>query len=156
LWIRFLRHPLIAPHLPESRYPTLYGVFPTEEVPRKKLWNRLKDLEPRHSLLLDREKRELYLCPTGKITLLLALMEPEDADRHWVFIDGLFHPVNPAAENYKVPPRKELAGQLISFLDGWFDDASGRFDDASLEDDFEETAADSEPRSGSGVEERRS
>jgi len=38
LWIRFLRHPSIAPHLPESRYPTLYGVFTEgEEVTLKEL-----------------------------------------------------------------------------------------------------------------------
>ncbi len=138
LWTRFLRHPLIAPHLPESRYPTLYGVFPTGEVPPKKLWKRLKDLELRHCLLLDREKKELYLCPTHKMALLFALMEPEDADPHWAFIDGLFHPVNPATEDYKVRPREKLAAELTSFLDGWLD--------ASLDDDFEETAADSGPK----------
>lgn len=139
LWIRFLRHPLIAPHLPESRYPTLYGVFPRgERVPLKKLWKRPKDLEPHHRLLLDREKRELYLCPTNKTVLLFALMEPEDADRHWVFIDGFFHPVNPATEDYKIPPRKELAAELTSFLDGWLD--------ASLDEEPEQGAADSGPK----------
>src|SRR6267378_1340390 len=63
LWLRFLRHPVIAPHVPESRYPTLYGVFPSgERVPLKKLWKRVSDLDPGcpHCLLLDREKRELY------------------------------------------------------------------------------------------------
>jgi len=28
LWLQFLRHPAIAPYLPRSRYPTVYGVFP--------------------------------------------------------------------------------------------------------------------------------
>jgi hypothetical protein len=29
LWSWFLRHPAVAPHLPETRYPTLYGKFPS-------------------------------------------------------------------------------------------------------------------------------
>ena len=56
LWIRFLRHGVIAPHLPESQYPTLYGVFlEGEVVPLKELWERPKDFELPHGLLLDRE-----------------------------------------------------------------------------------------------------
>jgi hypothetical protein len=44
LWIRPLRHPLVAPHLPESQYPTLFGVFPEGEVvPVKELWKRAND-----------------------------------------------------------------------------------------------------------------
>jgi len=32
LWIRFLRHPVVAPHLAKSKYPTLHGMFPEREV----------------------------------------------------------------------------------------------------------------------------
>ena len=142
LWIRFLRHPAIAPHLPERRYPTLYGVFPRGKTPSlKEIWKgRVSDLDPEcpHCLLLDREKRELYVCRTNRTVLLFALTEPEDADGHWAYRKGLFYPVNPAAEDYKVRPREELAAELTSFLDGWLD--------ASLDDDFEETAADSGPK----------
>lgn len=39
LWIRFLSHPVIAPHLPERRYPTLYGVFPgSSSEPVSSFW----------------------------------------------------------------------------------------------------------------------
>ena len=55
LWIRFLRHGVIAPHLPESQYPTLYGVFlEGEVVSLKELWERPKDFELPYCLLLDR------------------------------------------------------------------------------------------------------
>jgi hypothetical protein len=47
-------------------------------VPLKELWERPKDFELPHCLLLDREKRELYLCRTDHTTLLFALTEPED------------------------------------------------------------------------------
>ena len=47
-------------------------------MPLKELWERPKDFELPHCLLLDREKRELYLCRTDHATLLFALTEPED------------------------------------------------------------------------------
>jgi len=47
-------------------------------VPLKELWERPKDFELPHCLLLDREQRELYLCRTDHTTLLFALTEPED------------------------------------------------------------------------------
>ncbi|HKW35442.1 MAG TPA: hypothetical protein VJN92_20695 [Candidatus Acidoferrum sp.] len=116
LWIRFLRHPLIAPHLPESQYPTLYGVFPEGElVPLKELWEQPKGFEPADRLLLDRQERKLYLCRTNHTSLLFALTEPEGEDHHSVFIDGIL--MNPATENYKLRPDPELAVQRFDCLD---------------------------------------
>ncbi len=47
--------------------------------------------------------------------ILFALMEPEGADHHTVFVDGLL--MSAGTENYKVPPPIELEHQLRSFLD---------------------------------------
>lgn len=120
LWIRFLRHPVVAPHLPKSRYPTLYGVIPNGKPPLKAVWKPRKRPESAHCLLLDREKRELYLCKRDRTILFLALKEPEDADRHWAYIDSRFYPVNPDAEDYKTPPRKEVGAELLQWLDEKF------------------------------------
>lgn len=79
--------------------------------------------KPEHCLLLDRERRQPYLCRTDYTTLLFALTEPEDKDHYRIYVDGLL--MSPACENYKVPPRKELASELARFLDGWLD---GSFD----------------------------
>lgn len=118
LWIRFLHHPVVAPHLPESMYPRLYGVIPNGEKPRLKgLWKPRKRPEAVHCLLLDREKRELYLCKRDRTILLFALAEPEDADRHWAYIDSRFQPVNPNLEDDETPPREELAAELLQWLD---------------------------------------
>ncbi len=46
--------------------------------------------------------------------ILFALMEPEGADHHTVFVDGLL--MSAGTENYKVPPPIELGHQLRSFL----------------------------------------
>jgi hypothetical protein len=124
LWIRFLHHPLIAPHLPETQYPTLYGVFPEGPVPLKELWERAKELEPSHCLVLDRQKRELYLCRTSHTSLLFALTGPEDEDDHSAYIDGLL--VNASTENYKGPPREKLAAELLRWLDQHFEVARSR------------------------------
>ncbi len=121
LWIEFLRHPVIAPHLPESRYPTLYGVFPlnqqqaVEKVLGRRMDKKGRYPTPAQRLLLDREKRQLYLCRKDHTTLLFALTEPEDKQNQRVFVDGLL--MNPACENYKVPPPKELAAELLAWLD---------------------------------------
>jgi hypothetical protein len=47
--------------------------------------------------------------------ILFALMEPEDADLHMVFVDGLL--MSLGTEDYKEPPAIELADQLRVFLD---------------------------------------
>lgn len=124
LWFRFLRHPAIAPRLPESRYPTLYGVFPRNQqravaqLLGRKLDKRGRYPKPPYRLLLDREKRQPYVCRTDHTTLLFALTEPEDKDRYRIFVDGLL--MGPGCENYKVPPRKELASELLGWLDEEF------------------------------------
>lgn len=125
LWIQFLRHPAITPHLPKSRYPTLYGVFSRNqkqavaESMAKGSDKKGRYLKPPHRLLLDRKQRQVYLCRTDHTTLFFALTEPENKDRHRIYVDGLL--MDPGCEDYKAPPRKELAAELTAFLDGWLD-----------------------------------
>ena len=117
LWIWFLRHPAVSPHLPESRYPTLYGVFPTnaERPTLEQIMGKDGVFEAPHCLLLDRQSRKIYISQRDKTTILFALMEPEDGDQHTVFVDGLL--MSPGTENYKVPPPVEFADQFRRFLD---------------------------------------
>ena len=111
LWIWFLRHPVVSPHLPESRYPTLYGVFPTNSG--RQTFEQI--FEASHCLLLDRQSRKAYISQRDQTTILFALMEPEDGDQHTVFVDGLL--MSPGTENYTVPPPVQFADQLRRFLD---------------------------------------
>ena len=121
LWLQFLRHPIIAPHLPEGRYPTLYGVFSAggRSAPQKRLGGSTarqgERLEPAHCLLLDRQERQPYVCRKDEAILFFALIEPEDADPHSVFVDGLL--MSPGNEDYKVPAPIDLAKQIRVFLD---------------------------------------
>jgi hypothetical protein len=116
LWIWFLRHPVVFPHLPENRYPTLYGVFPTNAGrPTLEIMGKAEVFKASHCLLLDRQRRKAYLSQRGQTTLLFALMEPEDGDQHTVFVDGLL--MSPGTENYKVPPTVEFVDQFRRFLD---------------------------------------
>jgi len=130
LWLQFLRHPAIASHLPERRYPTLYGVFRhNQRRAVAQLSGIGSEKEGRyathpHRLLLDREKRQAYLCRTDHTMLFFALKEPEDEDRLRIYVDGLL--MDPACENYKVPPRKELAAELLRWLDSQFELTRGR------------------------------
>lgn len=93
LWTRFLRHPLIARYLPKTRFPTLYGAFPRnhrraiEEFFANGSQGRFPT--PPDRLLLDREDRRLYVCRTDHTLLFFALTEPENEDRHRIFVDGL-------------------------------------------------------------------
>lgn len=119
LWTRFLRHPLIARHLPKSQYPTLYGAFPRSH------WRAIEEFfangsqwqfpTPPNCLLLDRKERRLYVCRTYQALLFFALKEPENEDRRRIFVDGLL--MSPGCEHYKTPPRKELPGELLAWLD---------------------------------------
>lgn len=119
LWTRFLRHSLIAPHLPKGRYPTLYGAFPRnyQRAIEEPFANGAKGrfATPPHRLLLDRKERHIYLCRTDHTLLFFALKEPENEDRRRIFVDGLL--MSPGCENYKIPPRKELAAELLGWLD---------------------------------------
>jgi hypothetical protein len=60
-WLQFLNHPFVAPHLTESRYPTLHGVFRGKAQPclqeLKRSDQRTECIEPVHCLVLDRETR---------------------------------------------------------------------------------------------------
>ena len=119
LWIRFVRHRLIAPLLAKSKYPTLHAVFPEGEVvPLKELCERPEDFAPAHRLLLDRQKRELYICRTDHTVLFFAITEPKDEDSHSLYIDGML--MSPGTENYNAPPRKQLRAELLNWLDSQF------------------------------------
>src|SRR5258708_2751044 len=91
LWSRFLHHPVVAPHLPESRYPTLYGRFASEtERPALDEIMRSAVASPVcHCLLLDRRDRRAYIAQRDQTMILFALMEPEGGDEHTIFVDGL-------------------------------------------------------------------
>ncbi len=116
LWIWFLKHPLISPHLPESRYPTLYGVFPHngERPTLEKIFGEGEDYQA-HCLLLDRQVRKAYVSERDQSMILFAAVEPESGDHHTVFVDGLL--MSPGTEDYKTPPPAELVDQFRGFLD---------------------------------------
>jgi hypothetical protein len=115
LWSWFLHHPLVAPHLPETRYPTLYGKFQSgSERP---------SLEQIMTRLLDRRDRRAYVAERDQAMILFALMEPEEGDSHNVFVDGML--MSPGSEDYKVPPPAGLLEQIRRFLDGQVGGSNG-------------------------------
>jgi hypothetical protein len=119
-WLRFLHHPLVAPQLPESAYPTLYGVFSRKAQPSLQELMEGQDQQregfvPVHCLLLDRETRRLYICQRAQALLFFSLTEPDGKDAPRVFIDGLR--MSLGDEDYKVPPPSRLVAQLFGCLD---------------------------------------
>lgn len=116
LWLWFLHHPVISTHLPESRYPTLYGMFPpeVESSTLEQVIRRGTGFEALHRLLLDRRDQKAYICGQDQTIILFALMEPEGADHHTVFVDGLL--MSPGTEDYKAVPPPVFAQELRSFL----------------------------------------
>ena len=66
-------------------------------------------------MLLDWKERRLYVCRTDQALLFFALKEPENEDRRRIFLDGLL--MSTGCENYKAPVRKEVAGELLGWLD---------------------------------------
>jgi hypothetical protein len=106
-WLRFLHHSFVNSHLPETRYPTLHGIF-------RRTRGSESFVSP-HCLLLDREKRQLYICRRGEAILFLSLVEPDDKEGSRIFIDNLR--MSPGDEDYKMSPRKELAAALLGWLD---------------------------------------
>ena len=121
LWLWFLRHPVISTHLPQNRYPTLYGVSLVEgDRPAvEEIMRRGGGLDSPHCLLLDRRDRKAYISKREQTTILFALMEPEGADHHSVFVDGRL--MSSGTEDYKMPPPVEFVHQLRSFLDARLD-----------------------------------
>jgi len=117
LWSWFLNHPLVSAHLPENRYPTLYGKFPsgTERPPLGEIMGRGADLPILHCLLLDRRDRRAYISRRDQTMMLFALAEPEAGDDHNVFVDGLL--MSEGSENYRLPPAPELLIEFRQFLD---------------------------------------
>jgi hypothetical protein len=117
LWSWFLHHPVISPHLPETRYPTLYGRLPSEsqKPTLDQIMKGRRGLPVCHCLLLNRRDRRACISQRDQTTILFALMEPEDGDNHDVFVDGLL--MSPGSESYKVPPAPELLGEFRPFLD---------------------------------------
>lgn len=119
-WIRFLRHPLIAPGLSESRYPTLFGelgrktVPPLDEIMAGEA-PRSKSFEHFHYLLLDREARQLYVCQRDQLILFFSLVDAGENSSPRVFVDGL--KMSPGDENYKLTPAPDLVAQLFVSLD---------------------------------------
>ena len=118
LWLWFLRHPVISTHLPENRYPTLYGVSLAEgDRPAiEEVMRRGRSFDSPHCLLLDRQDRVAYISQRDQTMILFALVEPEGADHHSVFVDGLL--MSSGTEDYKMPPPDELVHQLRSWMLG--------------------------------------
>lgn len=120
IWLRFLHHPLVAPQLPKSGYPTLYGVFGRKAQPSLQEVMESGDQQragfvPVHYLLLDRETRQLSICQRDQMILFFSLAESGESEAPRVFIDGLR--MSPGDEDYKVPPRPEVVEQLFARLD---------------------------------------
>ena len=117
LWSWFLHHPAVAPYLPESRYPTLYGKFPsgTERPPLERIMGGGAELPTCHCLLLDRRDRRAYVSERGQAMILFALMEPDGGDAHNVFVDGML--MSPGSEDYKVAPPPGVLDEFRRFMD---------------------------------------
>src|SRR4029077_14893686 len=63
LWSWFLNHPVISSYLPENRYPTLYGKFPSGpgRPALEEIMGREADLPTCHCLLLYSRDRRAYI-----------------------------------------------------------------------------------------------
>jgi len=117
LWSWFIHHRVVAPHLPETQYPTLYGKFPfgSERPSLEQIMRKGADLPTCHCLLLDRRDRRAYVTERDQAMILFALMEPKEGDAHNVFVDGML--MSPGCEDYKVPPPQPLRDKFRRFLD---------------------------------------
>jgi hypothetical protein len=117
LWAWFLHHSAVAPHLPESRYPTLYGKFPSgsERPSLEQIMRGGVELPTCHCLLLDRRDRRAYVSERNQAMILFALTEPHDGDAHNVFVDGML--MSPGSEDYKVAPPPGLLDEFRRFMD---------------------------------------
>jgi hypothetical protein len=112
LWPWFLHHPVVSPHLPETRYPTLYGKLApgTERPALRDILRRGTTLPASHCLLLDRRDRWAHISQRDQTMMLFALVEPEDGDDHTLLM-------SPGSENYKLPPAPELLMEFRQCMD---------------------------------------
>ena len=117
LWSWFLHHPAVAPYLPENRYPTLHGKFPTgsERPSLEQIMRGGAELLTCHCLLLDRRDRRAYVSERDQAMILFALMEPDDGDAHNVFVDGML--MSLGSEDYKVAPPPGVLDEFRRFMD---------------------------------------
>jgi hypothetical protein len=116
-----LQHPVVSPHLPESRYPTLHRVFPRDiEAQLEQMMARRGPPFPEiHYLLLDRKDRKAYIARREQNLILLALAQPQEEDPHTLYVDELL--MSPGTENYKVPPSEQYVEGVRRFLDDQLD-----------------------------------
>src|SRR5215469_18374937 len=120
VWGWFLRHPVISPHLPESKYPTLYGVFPPGE-PRPTLEEIMTGApsplhEPAHHyLLLDRKDLKAYVARRDQTLIFFGQAHPDGEDPHTIFVDDLL--MSQGTEDYKQAPPPDCVEQVRRFLD---------------------------------------
>lgn len=130
LWIEFLSHPLVAPHLDKQRYPTLHGVLAEAKLSVNTGTRSLGGLPQGdeflvfHCLLLDRTTRQPYICRRDQAYIFFPLTEPEVGDSHTEFVDGLL--VSPRVRDQNVPATSKLAEQFLRFLDDQVDFIQGR------------------------------
>src|SRR5215469_644278 len=122
VWKWFLRHPVISPHLPESKYPTLYGVFPPgeprptlDEIMTKGTLFPLHDAPAHHHLLLDRQDLKAYVARWDQTLIFFALASPDSDASRTVFVDDLL--MSPGTEDYKQAPSADCVEQVRRFLD---------------------------------------
>src|SRR5436853_4204733 len=126
--------PVISPHLPESKYPSLYGVFPPgearptlEEIMTNGTPLPLHDAPAHHYLLLDRQDLKAYVARRDQTLVFFAIAHPDGDDPHTVFVDDLL--MSPGTEDYKQVPSAACVEQAASLIgadypgwlthDGW-------------------------------------
>jgi hypothetical protein len=113
----FVRHPLISPHLPESRYPTLYGVFPSgDSRPSvEQIMEKRYSFPAHHYLLLDRKDLKTYVARREQSQIHFPLAEPEGEYPHALFVDDIL--MSRGTENYKAPSPEEMVEEVRGVLD---------------------------------------
>ena len=123
VWTWFLGHPVISPHLPKGKYPTLYGTFPPgysrptldQIMTSRTLSFPGHDLPVHHYLLLDRHEQKVYVALRNQTVTFFALAYPDGEDPHTVFVDDLL--MSPGTEDYKQSPPADCVERVRRFLD---------------------------------------
>jgi hypothetical protein len=116
LWSWFLYHPVVTPHLAESRYPTLYGRFASETgklgldlIMRSGIASPVCHCSP-----LDRRERQAYISQTRSDDDSLCA----HGTRRRRLAHGICVLMSAGSESYKLPPSVEFVDELRRFLDG--------------------------------------